>query len=608
MISPRLRSLISVPWVCPSCQQRSVPQAQRIVFKPQRRAITRKYAEKTEDAEEEWQERYAEITAGERQSMLNILEERGYVNAVAGGSKESLKSLMDQKRVGAYVGIDPTAPSLHVGHLVPLMALFWMYVHGFQAVTLIGGTTAGIGDPTGRTKDRESMSTNVRKANMVTMHYQLKALWANIETYGRKYGYQWEWSWRRAITNNNMWWNKLPFMEVLRLLGHGLRVGTMLGRDTARNKMESGDGLSFGEFSYPVLQAYDWWRMYSTFQLNGIQLQIGGSDQYGNIMAGIEAVNYIRKNHYAPEMRQEKDEFLKKPMGFTVPLLTTSSGEKFGKSAGNAIWLDKDMTGPFDLYQFFLRSSDEDVRRYLLLFTFMPMKDVDAIMAEHVEDPSKRVAQRRLARDALEIIHGQEETNTVEEQHGRLFKQSKTSLRREARAAARPDIKDSEPKGLKPPKWADDMNPRLNPYAGPAKHTPAGQVILPRSLVVSQQISRVLFAAGLVSSRSEGHRLIAAKGAYIGSVAGPGHKEMPDHVEFTPVQNWGDEYINNFIIGDSLLILRTGKWRVRVIKLVDDEEFERLGLDVPGWQEFKEKRQQKLEAEAGSEPQQASGQ
>ena len=115
--------------------------------------------------------------------------------------------------------------------------------------------------------------------------------------------------------------------------------------------MDSGDGLSFGEFSYPVLQAYDWWHMYHKFQLNGIQLQIGGSDQYGNILAGIEAINHIRKNHYNPEIREEKEGDLNKPMGFTVPLLTTSSGEKFGKSAGNAIWLDKDMTSPFDLYQ-----------------------------------------------------------------------------------------------------------------------------------------------------------------------------------------------------------------------------------------------------------------
>lgn len=115
--------------------------------------------------------------------------------------------------------------------------------------------------------------------------------------------------------------------------------------------MESGDGLSFGEFSYPVLQAYDWWHMYNNFQLNGIQLQIGGSDQYGNIMSGIEAVNYIRKNHYDPDVRRDRHGDEHRPMGFTVPLLTTSSGEKFGKSAGNAIWLDKDMTSPFDLYQ-----------------------------------------------------------------------------------------------------------------------------------------------------------------------------------------------------------------------------------------------------------------
>ncbi|KAI4234959.1 MAG: hypothetical protein LQ349_003475, partial [Xanthoria aureola] len=354
MVTTRLASLRPAPWVCQSCQ-RHLRHARQTVHPPvpttQKRTITRKYQARTKDAEEQWQDRYAEIRNGQRQSMLDILDQRGFLNAVAGGSQQNLKSLMDQKRIGAYVGIDPTAPSLHVGHLVPLMALFWMYVHGFQSVTLIGGATASVGDPTGRTKDRESMSPHVRKANMVTMHYQLKALWMNVEKYGRKYGYEYEWAWRRAVANNNMWWNKLPFMEILRLLGPGLRVGTMLGRDTAKNKMESGDGLSFAEFSYPVLQAYDWWNMYHTFQLNGVQLQIGGSDQYGNIMAGIEAVNYIRKNHYAPEHRQETDDLLKKPMGFTTPLLTTSSGEKFGKSAGNAIWLDKDMTSPFDLYQ-----------------------------------------------------------------------------------------------------------------------------------------------------------------------------------------------------------------------------------------------------------------
>ena len=133
--------------------------------------------------------------------------------------------------------------------------------------------------------------------------------------------------------------------------------------------MESGDGLSFAEFSYPVLQAYDWWRMYDTFPMNGVQVQVGGSDQYGNIMAGVEALNYIRKNHYSPEHRQEKDDFLKKPMGFTTPLLTTSSGEKFGKSAGNAIWLDKDLTSPFDLYQ----ACSHAVCSESLILTFRPV-------------------------------------------------------------------------------------------------------------------------------------------------------------------------------------------------------------------------------------------
>lgn len=217
-------------------------------------------------------------------------------------------------------------------------------------------------------------------------------------------------------------------------------------------------------------------------------------------------------------------------------------------------------------------------------------------MVEHNKDPSKRIAQRRLARDALEIVHGEEEMKSVEAQHGLLFARSKTSIKKEIRAA-KPDIKGAKRVPSKDPNAPPDMNPLLNKFAGPAKHAPAGQKILPRSMVVSQQISRVLYAAGLVASRSEGHRLMAAGGAYIGSCAGPVHTEMPDHVEFTPVKNWEDDYINKFIVNNGLLILRAGKWRVRVIKIVEDEEFERLGLDVPGWKEVQEKKQQRAELE-----------
>lgn len=403
--------------------------------------------------------------------------------------------------------------------------------------------------------------------------------------------------------------------ESVFVVRHDTSARLMLCR--AKNKMESRDGLSFAEFSYPLLQAYDWWRMYSTFQLNGIQLQIGGSDQYGNILAGVEAVDHIRRTHYSPEVRQEEDLFTNRPMGFTVPLLTTSSGEKFGKSTGNAVWLDKDMTSPFDFYQvlqdelyrslcvcadmsaqFFLRSADDDVRRYLNLFTFIPVKEIDQIMVEHESDASRRVAQRRLAREVLMMVHGEAEVKAVEAQHGILFKPSRTALKREARAARTPQ--EPEQKTTKPA----DLSPLLNRGVGPDKISPAGQVILPRSLVVNQQLGRVFYAVGLVSSRSEGHRLIAKQGAWIGSVAGPQHRAMPDHVEFTRAGNWTNEYINKFIIDDQLLIIRAGKWRVRVIKIVADSEFERLGLDVPGWKDFKQSQQREAEGQKadGSPP------
>jgi tyrosyl-tRNA synthetase len=140
--------------------------------------------------------------------------------------------MMIDERVGAYVGIDPTAASLHVGHMLPLMSLFWMYVHGYHTVTLLGGATAKIGDPTDRLTTREEVHRATRTENMVKMHYQLKKLWVNVEAYGLKYGYKWEWAWKRGLVNNNIWMNKLGIMEILQVLGPGVRIGPMLGRET----------------------------------------------------------------------------------------------------------------------------------------------------------------------------------------------------------------------------------------------------------------------------------------------------------------------------------------------------------------------------------------
>jgi tyrosyl-tRNA synthetase len=147
-------------------------------------------------------------------------------------SRESIDEAMIEHRIGAYVGVDPTAPSIHVGHLLPFMAIFWMYLHGFHAVTLLGGATAKIGDPTDRLTTRETLLPSVRNENMYRMHYQVKAMWLNVERLGRKYGYHWEWAWKRGLLNNYAWMNKLTIMEFLQVLGPGMRMGAMMGKDT----------------------------------------------------------------------------------------------------------------------------------------------------------------------------------------------------------------------------------------------------------------------------------------------------------------------------------------------------------------------------------------
>ena len=194
-------------------------QATNGSHKVTRRWIGLKYLAKVADAETKWQERALDIRAGTKKSMLTVLEERGLVNAVT-GSREEVDSMMIDSRVGAYVGIDPTAASLHVGHMLPLMSLFWMYIHGYHTVTLLGGSTARFGDPTGRTTAREEVHRKVRVQNMASMHFQLKKLWLNVEHYALKYDYKWEWAWKRALLNNNTWFQKLTWYEALSIIGH----------------------------------------------------------------------------------------------------------------------------------------------------------------------------------------------------------------------------------------------------------------------------------------------------------------------------------------------------------------------------------------------------
>ncbi|KAK4545560.1 hypothetical protein LTR36_002910 [Oleoguttula mirabilis] len=500
--------------------------------------------------------------------VLAVLEERGYINQIA-GDRNALDRLLQTRKVGFYAGIDPTAPSLHLGHLLPLMVLFWLYHHGHNVVSLVGGATARVGDPSGRLTSRAKTAELVHETNFTAMYAQLGSVWDNAIRYGQRHGYEAGATGNSELLNNASWLDKLSILDFLKMMGHGVRLGAMLGRDTVRNKMEKGDGMSFSEFTYPLLQGWDWWHMY---QNNGVQVQIGGSDQYGNIIAGMDAVKYIAQN--SAEVPQQspwldaagrlKDDHM--PMGLTVPLLTTASGEKFGKSAGNAVWLDRNMTSAFDLYGFLLRSSDEDVERYLKLFTFIPTTAIASVMAEHAADPGKRRAQHLLASEVLELVHGREEATKTRAEHQALRNPNLALLGQPGKSSPESDGSSTRP--------------------GPDR------AIVPSSLVLNTPFSRILYHAGIVPSKSEGARMIAKGGVYVAtaatSITAPEDDSKSD-LHFVQLRDQKPEEVRQYIM-NGMLVLRVGKWKVRFVEVVEDANFDAQKLKAPGWSEWKAQR------------------
>lgn len=483
------------------------------------------------------------------------------------------------------------------------MVLGWFYIHGYSTTYLLGGSTAKFGDPTDRLNARAKIKPAMQKANMASMHVQLKRLGVLLEQYGDRKGYKREWAWRRALTNNNAWWNSITFTEIMRVMGSSVRIGPMLGRDTVKNRMEKGDGMSFSEFAYPLMQAWDWWHLYQ----NGVQVQIGGADQFGNILAGAEAIKLAAKtdegrHELSSGMRRTKGAHREvldpedvpstpyeqhhnvqsDPLGFTVPLLTTAAGEKFGKSAGNAVWLDPDLTSSFDLYQFFLRTADADVERYLKLFTFLPLSKISTIMAEQHQDESKRIAQHTLAKEFVEIVHGLTAAEEASNQHRSTFKKDLSLSDIQSATSA---TKSHQP----PSTGVLPINPSINPYAPQtnAENAQSTHLTIPSSLIHAQSLAKILWTAGLVVSRSEGQRLIKAQGVHIGAKKGR-NQTLDDSLSYLrvddaklPTGNLIDEYI----INGELLILRVGKWKHRFITIVSDAEYEKLGLTCPGWKD-----------------------
>ncbi|KAL6919539.1 hypothetical protein ACHAPO_003966 [Fusarium lateritium] len=507
------------------------------------RFIATTYLNKVAEGEARWKEKAEKIEKGEIPHTWDILQERGYIKDVA-GTPEKIKEIMRVRRIGSYVGIDPTADSMHVGHLLPMMPMFWMWFHGHPAVTLIGGSTARIGDPTDRLESRQILSNADISKNITKIHVQLTRIWSNVHKLKEKYNYPNDWAATHRLLNNNMWLGNLTLYDFAKRIARHTRIGPMLARDTVKRKMTEGDGMSLGEFMYPLLQGWDFWHMYNKL---GIQMQIGGSDQYGNITAGIDALKTIRETEEAPHLKMPST-WDHEPVGFTVPLLTDASGAKFGKSAGNAVWLDEFKTTPFDLYGYFVRRSDDEVERLLKLFTFMPLEKISKIMEEHRANPQERKAQHALAFDFVSLIHGSEKAVKEAQQHQYRFGKLSGI-------------------GKEPTPESGIVTPN---------NAPRSDIKLPRS-IMNLSPAKILHACGLASSSSEGQRLLSQQGAYI--AAQPGQKKglVPGNLSWTPMKAWFPEETSKFLIDDRMLIMRKGKHNVRIVELIDDAVFKKSG-------------------------------
>ncbi|HVO21728.1 MAG TPA: tyrosine--tRNA ligase [Anaeromyxobacter sp.] len=318
-------------------------------------------------------------------TLLDELKARDFLQDATPGLAERLRA----GPVTGYAGFDPTADSLHVGNLVPVMALSWLQRTGGTPIVLVGGGTGMVGDPSGKRTERPVMSVEQIDHNVARQRAQL-------ERFLRFEGPN-----AARVRNNADWLRPLGLMEFLRETGKHFTVNYMLAKDSVKGRMES--GISYTEFTYMLIQAYDFWHLW---RAERCELQLGGSDQWGNITAGAELI--ARKEGGAAH-------------GLVLPLLTTSSGAKFGKSEEGAVYLDPHKTSPYKFYQFWLNSEDRDVARWLRYFTFFPVEEVRAIEAEHEKDPGRRSAQRRLAEEMTERVHGKDALRSVVEASRLLF-------------------------------------------------------------------------------------------------------------------------------------------------------------------------------------------
>lgn len=413
------------------------------------------------------------------------LEWRGMLSESTEGVREALLA----SPMTGYIGFDPTAPSLHVGSLLTIMGLARLQRSGHNPIAIVGGGTGMIGDPSGKSQERVLLSRDDVDANVAGIRAQLEKF-LDFEARSNP----------ARIVNNVEWLGAIDLLSYLRDVGKHFTVNYMLQKESVARRLESEDGISYTEFSYLILQAYDYLQLLDRY---GCSLQLGGSDQWGNITAGIELIRKLRGT---------------KVHGLVWPLMTTSSGVKFGKTEAGAVWLDAQRTSPFHFYQFWFNTDDRDVVRYLKLFTFLGREMVDELARATTERPESREAQRALAREVTTIVHGADQVTRAERAASVLFNEPLTAAS------------------------VDDVLMVL-------ADAPSTEVSLPDN---GMSLVELLATVKLASSRSEATRLVKSGGVYVNNV-----RVHDEKVRLTIAD----------AVGGEVIVLRKGRKDQHVVRI-----------------------------------------
>lgn len=310
-------------------------------------------------------------------NLISELRWRGMIQDIKPGTEEQLEKEMTT----AYIGFDPTADSLHVGNLVPIMLLRHLQRAGHKPLALVGGATGMVGDPSFKAEERKMLDLDTLQHNLNGIKAQLEK-YLDFDTSKPNYA---------EMVNNYDWFKHISFLDFIRDVGKHITVNYMMAKDSVKKRIDGDAGMSFTEFSYQMIQGYDFFHLYQT---KNCKMQMGGSDQWGNIVTGTELVRRMGGGEgYA----------------FTCPLIKKKDGTKFGKSESGNIWLDATKTTPYEFYQFWLNADDEDAENYVRIFTFLDETTINTLIAEHRQDPGKRLLQKKLAQEVTTFIHGEQE-------------------------------------------------------------------------------------------------------------------------------------------------------------------------------------------------------